>query len=260
MAISHHNLAAYKFLHDRVQQAAYFLIPQTQKNSTHLQIGKLLLQNTPKEKREENIFEIVNHLNICAEEITIESEKAELIQLNRIAGRKAKLATAYELAAKYLNVALNLLSEDCWQTEYEQAINVYLEAIEAEYLNANFEKAEYLSKIALKSAKDGLDKVKVYAKQLLLLITQNRLAEVLPTATTAWQILGVDLPENPDAPSTFVSQLQEQMSIQGIQQIEDLSRLDLMTDPNKLEAMRILMILFAPVTLFPFSSQTSHYT
>jgi predicted ATPase/signal transduction histidine kinase len=249
LSIESNKAAAYKFLHDRVQQAAYFLIPQVQKNLMHQHIGKLLLQNTPLAEREENIFEIVNHLNIGANEIIIEPEKAELIQLNRIAGRKAKLATAYELTAKYLNVALNLLSEDCWETEYEQAINVYLEAIEAEYLNANFEKAESLAQIALKCANNGLDRVKVYAKQLLLLITQNRLAEVLQTATTALQILGVDLPENPDAPSTFVSQIQEDMRIQGIQQIEDLSRLDLMTDPNKLEAMRILMILFAPVLI-----------
>ena len=243
------NAATYKFLHDRVQQAAYFLIPQAQKNYTHQEIGKLLLKNTSLEKREENIFEIVNHLNISANEITIESEKAELIQLNRMAGRKAKLSTAYELAAKYLNVALGLVKDDCWESEYEQTINLYLEAIEAEYLNANFERAESLAEIALKSARNELDKVKVYGKQLLLLITQNRLAEVLQIATTALQILEVDLPENPDAPSTFVSQLQEDMRIQGIQQIEDLSRLDLMSDPNKLEAMRILMILFAPVLI-----------
>ncbi|MBE9225671.1 AAA family ATPase [Phormidium sp. LEGE 05292] len=249
LSINSNKAATYKFLHDRVQQAAYFLIPQAQKNSTHQQIGKLLLQNIPLAEREDNIFEIVNHLNIGANEITIESEKAELIQLNRVAGHKAKLATAYELTAKYLNMALDLLSEDCWETEYDRAINVYLEAIEAEYLTANFEKAESLAEIAHKFAKEELDKVKIYAKQLLLLITQNRLAEVLKTATNALQILGVDLPENPDAPSTLVSKLQEDMISQGIQQIEDLSRLDLMTDPTKLEAMRILMILFAPVLI-----------
>ncbi|MFB2937743.1 AAA family ATPase [Aerosakkonemataceae cyanobacterium BLCC-F154] len=249
LTIESNNGAAYKFLHDRVQQAAYFLIPQAEKHFTHQQIGKLLLQNTPVAEREDNIFEIVNHLNIGEDDITILSEKAELIELNRIAARKAKLATAYELAAKYLNVALDLLSDDCWETEYDRAINLYLEAIEAEYLNANFQKAETLAEIAIQSAQQDLDKVKVYAKKLLLSIAQNRLAEVLEIATTALQILEVDLPENPDAPSTFVSQLQQDMSIHGIEQIEDLSGLDLMTDPHKLAAMRILMILFAPVLI-----------
>jgi predicted ATPase/signal transduction histidine kinase len=249
LSINSNNIAAYKFLHDRVQQAAYLLIPQEQKRFTHQQIGKLLLQSTPKEKLEDNIFEIVNHLNISADEITILQEKVELIHLNRIAGRKAKLATAYEMAAKYLNIALNLLSDDCWQIEYKQTINVYLETIEIEYLNANFERAEFLSKMGLKSAQEELDKVKIYAKQLLVLIAQNRFTEILETAATALQIVGVDLPENPDAPSILVSQLQEEMKIQGIEQIEDLSRLDLMTDPNKLAAMQILMILFAPVLI-----------
>jgi predicted ATPase/signal transduction histidine kinase len=241
--------AIYKFLHDRVQQAAYFLIPEVQKTLTHQKIGQLILENTPVAEREEKIFEIVNHLNIGFQGMLPALETEEMIQLNQIAGRKAKSATAYELAVKYFNAALDRLAFDCWTTQYELAITLYLETIEAEYLNANFERSEFLANQALSFANNCLDQVKIKEKQLLLLIAQNRLPEVLQTAREALALLDVNLPEDPGEPGLLVAQIQEGMKSQGIAHIEDLLNLDLMSDSYKLAAMRILMILFAPVLI-----------
>ncbi|MGB9282786.1 MAG: AAA family ATPase, partial [Candidatus Sulfotelmatobacter sp.] len=54
---------SYRFLHDRVQEAAYSLIPEKMRSGAHLRIGMLLAAHTPETKREEAIFEIVNQLN-----------------------------------------------------------------------------------------------------------------------------------------------------------------------------------------------------
>jgi len=54
---------AYRFVHDRIQEAAYSLIPARQRAGAHLRIGRLLVAHAPPEKREEAIFEIVNQLN-----------------------------------------------------------------------------------------------------------------------------------------------------------------------------------------------------
>ncbi|HEY9903157.1 MAG TPA: serine/threonine-protein kinase PknK, partial [Candidatus Sericytochromatia bacterium] len=88
----------YKFLHDRVQQAAYCLIPDSQKKETHLKIGQLLLKNTTPEEQKENIFALVNQLNYGTDLLTLESERYKLAELNLMAGQKAKAATAYESA------------------------------------------------------------------------------------------------------------------------------------------------------------------
>jgi predicted ATPase len=87
----------YKFLHDRVQQSAYSLIPETDKKLTHFQIGQLLLQNTTAEERKNNIFALVNQLNFGIETTTEESpllatqsDKNLLAELNLIAGKKLK--------------------------------------------------------------------------------------------------------------------------------------------------------------------------
>ena len=93
---------AYSFLHDRVQEAAYSLIPEESRAEAHLRIGRLLAAHTPPEKREEAIFEIVNQLNRGAALITSAEERERLAELNLIAGRRAKASTAYASALTYL--------------------------------------------------------------------------------------------------------------------------------------------------------------
>jgi predicted ATPase len=112
LPITNYQLPIYKFLHDRVQQAAYFLIPEEQKQSTHLKIGRLLLSNTPEEEWEEKNFDIVNQLICGVELISDRTERDRLAQLNLIAGRKAKDSTAYAAAVRYLTVGIGLLDAD----------------------------------------------------------------------------------------------------------------------------------------------------
>jgi predicted ATPase len=66
---------AYTFLHDRVQEAAYARIPESERAAVHLQIGRRLATHTPPEQREEAIFEIVHQLNRGAALITSREER-----------------------------------------------------------------------------------------------------------------------------------------------------------------------------------------
>ena len=214
----------YKFLHDRVQQAAYALIDEPQKAEFHLQLGRFLLQNPKPAVLVDEIFKIVEHLNLGSELVSQQSERDEIAKLNLIAGHKAKIATAYESAVKYLNAGLELLAEDSWQTQYDLTLNLYVETVEAEYLNANFAQAKWLSDVVLQHAKTVLEKVKVYETQLRFYIAQNQLQAALDTGLQVLQMLGVSLSNSP--PTDLI--------------IEDLENLPQMTEPDKLAAMRIL--------------------
>ena len=110
---------SYRFLHDRVQEAAYSLIPQELRAEVHLRIGKLLAAHTPPEKREEGIFEIVNQLNRGSHLITSAEERVRVAELNFMAGRRAKISTAYASALKYLAAGRALLTEEMWDDNYE---------------------------------------------------------------------------------------------------------------------------------------------
>jgi len=220
----------FKFQHDRVQQAAYSLIAEPDKKAIHLQIGRLLLTNTSREKPADNLFKRADHLNIGRELITAPQERVELARLNLEAGKKAKLAMAYEAAIQYLETGIELLTEDSWETLYSLTLSLYVETVEAEYLNTNFANGKARSEIILQKAKGLLDKIKVYEAQILFYIAQNQMQAALDTGRQVLDKLGISLSDSPP---------------QGLK-IEALYNLPVMTEPYKLAAMRILMSLFTP--------------
>lgn len=236
---------AYKFLHDRVQQAAYSLIPPQKKQATHLKIGQLLLQKTSDSTLEENIFDLVNQLNIGVDLITDAEEKERLAQLNLKAGRKAKAAAAYEPALRYLNVALELLDSDCWESQYELAIAVYVAAAEAEFLNTHFDRANLLSDLVLEHARTLLDRVKVYEAQIQFYMSQNEMQAAVNTALYALKLLGIHLPNKPSKLRIITGLIQTKLKI-GSKTIEELADLPPMSDPYKIAAMRLLLKVGPP--------------
>src|SRR4029077_12359435 len=94
---------SYKFIHDRIQEAAYSLIPQRLRAEAHLRIGRLLAAHIPVDRREEAIFEIVNQLNRGATLIAAREEREQLAELNLLAGQRAKASAAYASALTYLS-------------------------------------------------------------------------------------------------------------------------------------------------------------
>jgi predicted ATPase len=124
----------YKFSHDRVQEAAYSMIPAESRAEFHLLIGRLLVAQTPPAKRDEVIFEIVNQLNRGTQLITQEEQRDQLAELNLIAGKRAKGSTAYASALSYLNSGAALLAEDSWERRHELIFALELDRAECEFL------------------------------------------------------------------------------------------------------------------------------
>ncbi|MEG4852559.1 AAA family ATPase [Microcoleus sp. B5-D4] len=236
----------YKFLHDRVQQAAYSLIPENKKKATHLKIGQLLLHKYSDIEREEKLFDIVGHLNQGIELINQLSEREALALLNLEAGGKARNSTAYAAAMVYLQTGIELLTANCWLLQYELTLNLYVAATEAAYLNADFEGMEQMAALVLQEAKTILDKIKIYEIQIATHAAQGKMLEAIAVGRDALRLLGIDLPSEPDK-ATIGKALQALASqLQG-RQIEQLLDLPLMTNPQNRAAMQLLRMLGAPV-------------
>ncbi|WP_254566561.1 ATP-binding sensor histidine kinase [Oscillatoria sp. HE19RPO] len=231
---------SYKFIHDRVQQAAYSLIPEEQKKIVHLKIGRLLLQNVQGVDLENKLFDIVEHLNFGYELISDRQELCNLAQLNLTTGQKAKAATAYEQALRYFNFALQRLGEIGWQEEYELTLKLFIAAIESEYLQGNFTRVDELYAGAFEQAKTLLDRVKLYELNIQINTAKNQTKLALTTGLEALTLLGVGLPNQDKAIRAYANHLFQELP-QDSHQIEALANLPVMTDPHKIAAMRILV-------------------
>ncbi|MEH2086170.1 ATP-binding sensor histidine kinase [Nostoc sp.] len=255
LSLTNAQLPKYKFVHDRVQQAAYSLIPKDQIKQIHLKIGLLLLKNTPVAEREENIFELVNHLNIAAEFITHQAKRNELAEMSLIAGRKALVSTAYSSALKYLTTGIELLADDSWEIKYELTLALYEIATEAAYLAGEFEQMEKLAKVVLVRAKTLLEKVKVYEVKIQAYGAQGQALEAVNLALGFLKLLGVHFPCNPQQSDIEIALAETASHLSG-RSIEDLINLPQMTDSRSLVVIRILSNITAFTytvvpTLFP---------
>ncbi|MEB3278417.1 MAG: AAA family ATPase [Lyngbya sp.] len=244
-------LSEYRFVHDRIQQAAYSLIPELEKPIIHQKIGKTLLQNTSDDDYENQIFDIVNKLNFGRELISSQREKDELAELNLQAGKKAKASVAYQPAFNYLQVGRELLGEEGWVRQYELTLELSIEAAEAAYLKGDFEQMETLVKVVLKHTKTVLDQAKIIEVKILAQIAQSQLEQAISTGLEFLRKLGIKLPQKPTILNFLMGALETKFTLFG-KKIENLANLPQITDPYKLAALRILSKIVSPAYIaFP---------
>ncbi|HEY9650076.1 MAG TPA: AAA family ATPase [Coleofasciculaceae cyanobacterium] len=234
----------YKFLHDRVQQAAYALIDETDKQIVHLQIGRQLLDNNSLEQITDRLFEIVDNLNHGIELVTEQSERNKIASLNLSAGQKAKVATAYKAALHYFNMGLKFLSAESWENEYNLTLALYSEAATVAYLSGHFSQMEQLVGVVLNCAKTVIDKVKVYDSRIQACLSQGNPQEALKIGLEVLRLLEVNIVETP---SQFDIQrgLEETALLLADREIKDFINLPEMTAPEPLAAIYILSSVVA---------------
>ncbi len=224
--------SAYTFLHDRVQEAAYSLIPEGLRADAHLRIGRLLAANTLPEQREERIFEIVNQLNHASHLIASSEERERVAQLNLVAGRRAKASTAYASALIYLAAGRAMLAEESWDWNYELVFAIEYLMAECQLLTADMPGAEQRLSILAQRARSHHDTALVTRLRLTLYTTldqSNRGVDLclqyLRRGGTAW---------SPHPTRDEVQREYDRIwSLLGNRQIEELIDLPSMTDPDR---------------------------
>ena len=236
---------AYKFVHDRVQEAAYSLIPEAFRAAVHLRIGRMLVAHTPPERRQDAIFEIVNQLNRGAALIASGAEREQLAELNSVAGNRAKASSAYVTALTYFETAAAMLPADRWERRRELSFEVEVQRAECEFLTGALAFAEErLAALSLRAA-SALERARVASLSIDLMMTLGQNSRAVAVGLDFLQHLGIEWPLHPtkDDVRPEYDRIWSQL---GGRRIEQLIDLPLMTNPVSWATLEVLIKLGSP--------------
>jgi PAS domain S-box-containing protein len=236
---------SYAFPHDRVQEAAYALIPEEDRAAAHLRIGQMLASRTAPEDLDEKIFEIVNQLDRGAALIDLGEERERAAELNLIAAKRAKASTAYASAMNYLAAGRALLSEDSWERRYELTFALEYHWAECELLTADLAAAEERLTMLSRRAGNLVDIAAVASLQLTLYTTLDRSDRGVEVCLEFLRRGGVLWSPHPTK-DEVLREYERIWSQLGSRSIEELIDLPLMSDPESCATLDVLTEVVTP--------------
>src|SRR5712692_604148 len=245
---------SYAFLHDRIQEAAYALIPEGERAGAHLRIGRALLGSMKADGLAEHLFDVANQLNRAAALLIDWDEKVHVATIDLRAGRKAKASGAYASARGYFSAGMALLDERDWGSHHELTFSLWLERAECELLSGNFEKAEQLIVELLERRASNVEFADASCLKIFLHILKGELLQAVDSALTCLRLFGIDLPARPTWEQVEAEYEMVWQTLNG-RPIESLIDLPIMTDPELQAAMQVLSVVtpasyFTNITLF----------
>lgn len=233
------------FAHDRIHEAAYSLLAEEARAEAHLRIGRLLAEQTPVERREDVIFEIVGQLNRGARLIEARVEREQLAEYNLLAGQRAKASSAYSSALAYLRAGVELLESDCWARRHDLCFALELNRAECEFLTGQLVQADERLTALTPRAATTVEQAAVACLQMDVCLLLDRSDRAVAVCLAYLQAVGIHWSAHPDDDQVREEYQQIWMQL-GERSIEQLIDLPLMEDAASLATLDALGKLFAP--------------
>ena len=191
-----------QFVHDRVQEAVLSAIEPERRRRIHWTVGTRLLSCMPEGVDLEridslfNIFSMTAHLNLGNPSALEPPMAYRLSDINYHAGNKALDALASEAANEYFQLARELLSPDCWETQYEKTFKIYQKSAKTELMCGRYDNSEQLLNYLLENAKTNLDRAECLAEQTTSLSSIGNFIKAIETANRGLAYFNKSIPDN----------------------------------------------------------------
>jgi len=240
-----HEISPGKFMwaHDQVRQAAYELIPEHMREQFHLLIAtRLLMNTTEKELQTDAIFAILRHMNKGIRLVQKDEQKYEVARLNLLAGEACIKNSSFHSAGDYFTIGIKLLPEECWESEYYLALNLYDAAQEALFVTGDFPTLRQLNAEVITKATGFDDKLNSYNNLVRHLVSSEQIEEAISTCTSVLSELGEPMPGPVTNEACYQAIVTTKMMLAEYPGDEVLG-LQLMDDPRKLAAAEFLQCI-----------------
>jgi predicted ATPase/C4-dicarboxylate-specific signal transduction histidine kinase len=241
--------SSYAFVHDRVQEAAYELIDYQQRASVHLDVGRALVSHLSASEIDERVFEIVDHFNRGASLLVSTKDRERAAELNLLAGRRAKQATAYSSAMIYLAAGRELLPDDDWDRQYRLLFDLELHRSECEYLTNELAVAETRLSSLAERATTLIDRAEVTRQQMALYVILDRIDRAVEVGLAFLAYAGIEFPPHPtnaDVQQEF-DQIRQRLGERAIDELFDLPPT---ADPNWRATIDVMAVIDPPALFF----------
>lgn len=237
-----------RFLHDRIQQAAYSLIPERQRGAIHLSIGRLLLRHLSAQDMAEHLFDVANQFNRGVALLIDPQEKEQVADLNLRAGRKAKASAAHASACVYLAAGMAQLGEADWEKNYRLTFDLWFERAHCEFLSGHLEEATELVDVLLQRRLPKIDQASVYHLKAWLYVFKSENPQAIDMALAYLRLFGMELPAHPTWEEVEAEYALLDKNMEG-RSIESLIDLPLIADPDVEAIVRMLSALLTPAAV-----------
>ena len=231
-----------RFLHDRVQEGAYALVPEHDRGALHLRIGRVLSKAMSREALAERIFDVANQLNLGLALVSDHEERARIAELDLQAARKAKTSTAYEAACSYLRAGITALGPEGWERAHELAFTLRFELAECEISSGHLDEAGALVDELLRRGRSRIDLAQVTVQRMTVQMMRGEVGQVVRTAIECLGLFGQVVPERPSA-AEVRTECESLYQALGDRAIESLVELPAMDDAEVAAAMSVMVRL-----------------
>ena len=230
----------YNFAHDEIQNAAYCMIPEAERKSVHLQIGRELYSRVPPDQLDTVLFIAVDQFFRGADVITSRDEVIRLAHLALRAGDAAIAASAFLPASLYLLQSIGLLEESDWIHHYDLTLQLYSSAAEACFVLGKFDVLNELSREVIQNAVCLKDKIRVYFSLTSSLSSQGKMCDAIDFGLGVLEQLGETFPSNLDDDEVIADYVVQTSTMLAELGVEDVLKKEIIQDESKMFVMQLL--------------------
>ncbi|WPB58994.1 AAA family ATPase [Xylophilus sp. GOD-11R] len=239
------SAAGYRFMHDRIQEAAYEAIPEPRRAGLHLQIAQGMRRGREGAELDALLFELVAQY-ACAEALLVSDlDRLDVAGLHLAAARRAMVETAYRAANGLLATAQRLLPGHAWEIDFRLAFDIERTRAECEFLVGEPAAADQRLAALAPRASSLLDKAGVTALQVTVCLGLDQSARAIDVALGFLHDSGMPWPLRP-GPQEVEREYGRLVELIGARQIESLLELPATTDPLRRAMLDVLAAMLPP--------------